>query len=274
MVRWARLVLSQGATALNGYHPARRAPALEARDLWFAYTPGRPVLKGVSIVAEEGLITMVLGASGSGKTTLLKLAKGLLVPQQGSLIVLGRPMAARRSLRLDERVAYIPQHLGLVRNLSVLDNTLTGALARVGTVPGLLKLFPREAVRQAHQILAALGIGHKAEEKVYTLSGGERQRVAIARALMQQPRLILADEFISQLDPVTSWEIMDIMQQIAREGLTLVMTTHELDIVARYADHVVVLRDGEKVLDRRAAEVSREELNLSMKRVYEAHSVD
>ena len=94
------------------------------------------------------------------------------------------------------------------------------------------------------------------EEKVFNLSGGERQRVAIARALMQHPRLLLADEFISQLDPVTTVSIMDSMKEIVRSGVTLLMTTHELDVVARYAHRVAVLRDGEKVLDCPAAEVT------------------
>lgn len=244
------------------YQADGHSPALEARDVWFGYVRERPVLKGISLSAEEGQITMVLGASGGGKTTLLKLAKGLLAPQRGAIRVFGQRVVAGH---LDRRVAYIPQQLGLVRNLSVLENTLTGALGRVGTLPSLLKIFPRHCLREARRTLETLGIDHKADEKVYALSGGERQRVAIARALMQQPRLILADEFISQLDPVTSLEIMEIMHQIAADGVALVMTTHELDIVARYADHVVILRDGEKVIDGPAYALNVSELGLEMK---------
>ncbi|MBI3964263.1 MAG: ATP-binding cassette domain-containing protein [Chloroflexi bacterium] len=244
---------------------APEPPALEARDIYFSYAKARPLLKGVSLSAESGLITMVLGASGSGKTTLLKLAKGLLVPQQGSITVLGEPTARARRGKLDARVAYIPQHFGLVRNLTVLDNTLIGVLGQVGTWQSLFRRFPREYVQQAYQTLGALGIEHKATEKVHALSGGERQRVAIARALMQRPQLILADEFISQLDPVTSVEIMDVMRGIARRGLALVMTTHEMDIVTRYADRTVVLRDGEKVLDCPAREMRVDDLSLVLK---------
>lgn len=240
--------------------------AVEARDVWFGYAGGRPVLKGVSLAAAQGAITVVLGASGSGKTTLLKLIKGLLVPGRGSISVLGRPPASgRRGGHLDERVAYIPQQLGLVRSLSALDNTLTGALGRTATLPSLFKLFPRQCVGQARETLDVLGIGHKADEKVYALSGGERQRVAIARALMQRPRLIVADEFISQLDPVTSREIMEIMRGIAACGVSLVMTTHELEIVSRYAQQVVVLRDGEKVVDSPAQDVGVTGLGRVMK---------
>ena len=227
-----------------------RLTALSIHDAWVSYVAGRAVLRGVSLDADAGAVTMVLGMSGSGKTTLLKLCKGLLSPQRGEVRVLGESVvSAQRRGRLDARVAYIPQQLGLVRTLTALDNAVTGALSRVGTVPSLLKLVPEKEVRQARELLARLGIGHKADEKVYALSGGERQRVAIARALMQQPRVVLADEFISDLDPLTSAEIMAIVRDIVASGVAVVMTTHEMDVVRGHADHVIVLRDGEKVLD-------------------------
>jgi phosphonate transport system ATP-binding protein len=256
--------LLAGSTEHNAAGNVAR-PALETEDLWFSYQSGRPVLKGVSINTSRGEVTMILGLSGGGKTTMLKLAKGLISPQSGIIEVLGnRPHATRRG-RLDHRTAYIPQQLGLVRNSTALENTLTGALWRTGAVASLLKIFPREVIQHARQMLASLGIGHKADEKVLALSGGERQRVAIARALMQQPELILADEFVSQLDPVTSSEIMEIMRETARRGVALIMTTHQLEIVSRYADRVILLREGEKVADLIGAEVDIEELRRMMK---------
>lgn len=231
----------------------RDPAALSIDDAWLSYVPGRAVLRGVSLEADAGAVTMILGMSGSGKTTLLKLCKGFLAPQRGVVRVLGDPVARGRRGRLDPRVAYIPQQLGLVRTLSALDNVLTGALSRVGRIPSLLKLMPENEVRQARELIARLGIGHKADEKVYALSGGERQRVAIARALMQQPRVLLADEFISDLDPLTSAEIMAIVRGIVATGVAVVMTTHELDVVRGHADHVIVLREGEKVLDAHGA---------------------
>ncbi|HLC30284.1 MAG TPA: ATP-binding cassette domain-containing protein [Dehalococcoidia bacterium] len=239
---------------------------VETKDLWFSFNNSRPVLKGVDLAIPKGGVTMVLGASGSGKTTLLKLIKGLLRPQRGQIRVLGHSATAAKPLRsLIPEVAYIPQHLGLVRNLPVLENTLTGALGRLGTLPSLLRIFPREWVQEAEGLLAGLGIAHKRDEKVHALSGGERQRVAIARALMQHPRVILADEFISQLDPVTSGEIMDNMRRMVDDGTTLLMTTHELEMVARYGDWVAVLRDGEKVLDCPGSEVSLKALGQVIK---------
>ena len=241
-------------------------PALEATDLWFSYRAGHPVLRGVSLTAEAGEITMVLGVSGSGKTTLLKLCNGLLAPQRGAVRVLGEPVVATRRRRLDPRVAYIPQQLGLVRNLGVLDNVLTGALGRVPELPSLVGRLPTAELRRAQELLLRLGIGHKADDKVYALSGGERQRVAIARALMQEPRLLLADEFVSQLDVLTSRDILTTVRGIAGEGVAVVVATHEMELVDRFADAAVVLRDGEKVLDRRAQVESIADIALALRR--------
>ncbi len=224
------------------------------------------MLRDVSLTVEPGTVVMIAGASGSGKTTLLKLVKGLLLPQHGEILVFGRPVPrAGPHGRLDREVAYIPQHLGLVRTLSVLDNTLTGALGSVGVLASLLHLFPRQKVQRAREVLEALGIAHKAGEPGYHLSGGERQRVAIARALMQEPRLILADEFISHLDPATATEIMQAMRRIADSGVALLVTTHAFDLVGRFADRVVVLREGQKVLDCPARDALAAELTVTLR---------
>lgn len=201
---------------------------------------------------------MLLGESGSGKSTLLKLIKGLLRPQRGHVCVEGTPVSSDG--RLDPRVAYVPQQLGLVRGMSALENTLVGALGRTPNLPSLLTLWPRPDVEQARHTLNALGIAHKAAEKVHALSGGERQRVAIARALMQRSSLILADEIVSQLDVATARGILDALRQIADGGVAIVMAVHDLDLVHRYADRVVVVGGGRPILDRPVAEVSREEL--------------
>jgi phosphonate transport system ATP-binding protein len=222
---------------------------VDARDLHVAYVAGRDALRGVSLKVGAGEICMILGPSGSGKSTFLKALKGLLRPTQGTISLFGRQAARplRRRARLEPGVAYIPQHLGLVRNLTVLDNTLIGVLGATGTLRSLLKMFPAPEVSRATTTLESLGVGHKLHEKVYALSGGERQRVAIARALMQQPRLVLADEFVSQLDPVTTREVMDAVRAIAAAGVTFVITSHEIDLVCEYADRAVFFRDGRKI---------------------------
>ena len=241
-------------------------PALEASDLWFAYRAGRPILRGVSITAHAGEITMLLGVSGSGKTSLLKLCKGLLAPQRGTIRVRGATVVAARRSRLDPAVAYIPQQLGLVRNLGALDNVLMGALGRVPELPSLAHRLPLGIRQRAEDLLTRLGIGHKAADKTYALSGGERQRVAVARALMQEPDVLLADEFVSQLDVLTSREILTVVRGIADAGVAVVIATHEIDLVERYADSVVVLRDGEKVLDRRVRPDGTTDLTVALRR--------
>jgi phosphonate transport system ATP-binding protein len=216
-----------------------RGVVLAARGIWLSYDGKGFALQGVSLSVERGMVTMLLGRSGSGKTSLLKVLGGLLKPQRGVVEV-----AREEGGQSRQHVAYIPQTLGLVRSLSALENTLTGALARSNTVRSVVRAFPAETVERARATLADLGIAHKAKEKVYHLSGGERQRVAIARALMQQPDVILADEFVSQLDPITAEEILGMIKRIAASGVGILVTTHETDVVAKYADRMLVMRDG------------------------------
>jgi len=239
--------------------PSQSGAALDVRDLWYSYDGTSFVLRGLNLHVQRGLLTMVLGRSGSGKTTLLKLAKGFLRPQRGSVYVLGVPFSVDGA-GVRQRVAYIPQNLGLVRNMTALENALAGALSRANTLLSLIRVFPKETVEEAKNTLAVLGLSHKLEEKVYNLSGGERQRVAIARALMQRPLLILADEFVSQLDPVTAMEIMDMTKGIAAEGVSLVITTHETGLVAAYGDRAVIIREGQVVYEGEARTASEGEL--------------
>ncbi|MBI4265152.1 MAG: ATP-binding cassette domain-containing protein [Acidobacteria bacterium] len=237
--------------ALSAFPEPAPAPAVETVGLSCWYVPGRPVLRDIDLAVAPGSICMILGPSGSGKSTLLKVIKGLLPLNAGTLSLFGQPVAGRTHARsrraLERSVAWIPQHLGLVRSLTVLDNVLSGTLARVGTLASLVGAFPHTLRDEALATLDSLGIRAKADEKVFSLSGGERQRVAIARALMQHPTLVLADEFVSQLDPLTTREMLDIVQGIARTGVAFLITSHEVELVAEYGDRVVFIRDGRKI---------------------------
>lgn len=229
----------------------------------FAYPGGRPVLCDVTLQALAGQITMLLGQSGSGKTTLLKIAKGLLRPVSGAALALGEPVRARPERgRLDPRVAFIPQHLGLVRSRSALENAVVGGLA-ADSLRSALGPSAEQSAR-ARSLLEALGVARRAEAPVRSLSGGERQRVAIARALMQRPRVLLADEFVSQLDPATTADTMEIVRQIAADGVAILMTTHELALVTRYADATIVLRAGRTVLERRGPGLRVDEIGTAL----------
>lgn len=252
------LELTDGRAAGEAHRPLPlRSACIEARDVWFSYDGRAHVLRGVNLVVAGGAMTMILGRSGSGKTTLLKLFRGLLRPGQGE-ITLHKWSSDGTQARPE--VAYIPQTLGLVRSMTALDNTLTGGLVRTGTVRSLFRSFRRELVDEAKETIASLGLAHKFHQPVQTLSGGERQRVAIARALMQKPSLILADEFVSQLDPLTAEETLDMMRDIAGQGVSLLITTHETDIVAGYADHVVVMAEGRVVHEDTGGSLSEREM--------------
>ncbi|GBD12436.1 Lipoprotein-releasing system ATP-binding protein LolD [bacterium HR24] len=219
---------------------------VRAHDIWFAYRGEDWVLKGVSLEVPRGTFMAIMGPSGAGKSTLLRLLAGLLRPQRGSVQVLGHAAHNGRLPRPRARVGYIPQQLGLVRNVSALENVLMGALGRVRGLAPYLGLFPREEVARAMSLLEDLGIGHKARDKAFQLSGGERQRVAIARALMQQPEIVLADEFVSDLDLPRASEVLSTMRELGQaQGVTFVVNMHELPLVHDYADLVTVLRDGE-----------------------------
>ncbi len=241
------------------------SPALVAERLSYAYRRGRPVLRDVSFDAANGEILAILGTSGSGKTTLLKLCRGLLPSQAGLITVFGQPVVSARGA-LDPRIAYIPQQLGLVRSLSVMQNILIGALAMSPTLGSLVRLATPELTARATDIAGSLGIAHKLGERAYALSGGERQRVAIARALLQRPQVLLADEFISQLDLFTTGEIMRLVRAVADQGVAVIMTTHEQAVVRDHADRAIVLRDGGKVVDVRTRTAAMDDITAALRR--------
>lgn len=222
--------------------------ALQAEGIWFRYRGQEWVLKDISLSLPRGSVTIVMGRSGAGKTTLLKVLAGILRPQRGRVEVLNHRIENRAQRSLYPLIGYIPQQLGLVRTLTALENVLMGALGRCDHGKVLLGLFPRHETEQAQAALDLMGIGHKSSEKVFRLSGGERQRVAIARTLLQRPRVVLADEFVSDLDLALASEILNRMRQAAeQEQITFVMNMHEVQLVREFGDQVLLLDHGELV---------------------------
>jgi phosphonate transport system ATP-binding protein len=222
--------------------------------LWFAYHRHDWILRGLDLDVPHGAFMALLGQSGTGKTTLLKLIAGLLCATRGSLEVLGREAG---SSKLRGQIGYIPQQLGLVRSMSALDNVLLGALSRHSGPTAFIGLFPRKEVDQAKSLLETLGIESKASERVANLSGGQRQRVAIARTLMQRPKLVLADEFVSELDLPLAAELLESIRLLAQQqDITFVMAMHELPLVQQFADEAVVLKDGRVAYRDRAQDLT------------------
>jgi len=219
--------------------------AVQADQVWFSYRNHDWVLKNISLSIPPGKHTVIMGPSGMGKTTLLRVLAGIARPGKGHVTVFGQSIHALDPRELSSLVGYIPQQLGLVRNLTALENVLMGALGRLFGGKTLLGLFPRQEAEKAQEALDMMGIAHKAAEPVFCLSGGERQRVAIARTLLQQPRVVLADEFASDLDLALASEILGRIRRAAeRENITFIMSMHRIGLARLFGDDVLALRNG------------------------------
>ena len=222
--------------------------ALHAERIWFSFRNHEWVLRDVSLAIPAGKHTVIMGPSGTGKTTFLRVLAGLLKPNQGQVRVFGQLTQELNSRELSPLVGYIPQQLGLVRNLSALENVLMGALGRLDNSKALLGLFPREEIEKARAALEMMGIAYKGSEQVFRLSGGERQRVAIARTLLQHPRIVVADEFASDLDLALASEILLRIKRAAeQEKITFIMSMHRIGLARQFGDAVLALRNGELV---------------------------
>lgn len=203
------------------------------------------ILDGIDLSVPEGIIQVVIGPSGAGKTSFIKLINGILRPGKGNISVMGCPCSRRRSSTKDKKIGYIPQHLGLVSSMTVQDNILMGSLPRIGTMRSLLKLFPEEEIESAKELMRMTDMIRKRNKKVNELSGGERRRVAISRAFMQRPKLLLADEMLSDLDFVLVRQITKQLKRLRDEfGTTIIMVEHDMKIARSIGDRILVLRDG------------------------------
>lgn len=229
------------------------------------YPSGTAALRGVDLHVRERSFTVLVGPSGGGKTTLLKCINGSVKPTGGTVVVDGTDVAGAgesglRALR--RRIAVIPQQFNLIRRSSVRANALAGRLAHVGLVPGLLGLFPHADKQIAGDNLARLGLADKALRRVDTLSGGEQQRVAICRALTQEPRIILADEPVSNLDHKLAATTMEILRTInEQDGITLVVALHDVRLARAYADRIVLLNAGCVLFDGSPSDITLADLS-------------
>jgi polar amino acid transport system ATP-binding protein len=197
------------------------------------------VLKGVSLEVEKGQVVAIIGRSGSGKSTLLRCINGLETIQAGEIRLGGQALtqdgAALRELR--KRVGIVFQSYNLFPHLSVLQN-LTLA-------PRLAKKLPRQqADETALDMLKLVGLAEKRDSYPDALSGGQQQRVAIARALTMSPELMLFDEVTSALDPELTEEVLFVMEDLARRGMTMILVTHEMGFARSVADTLVFMHAG------------------------------
>ena len=217
------------------------------------YASGTVALDGVTLDVGTGEFVALIGSSGSGKSTFLRCLNGLVTPTAGLVSVDGRPVtgASRNGLRsVRASVGFVFQQFNLLRRLSVLENVLVGTLSRVDMWRSLLGRFPGVEIERARRTLERVGLAGLDDRRADTLSGGQQQRVAIARALVQEPRVLLADEPMSSLDPASSRAVMEILQDVNREdGLTVIASLHVLDLAVTYGRRIVGLRAGRLVHD-------------------------
>lgn len=228
-------------------------------------------LHAVDLNIHHGEMVALLGPSGSGKSTLLRHLSGLITGDKsaGSHIeLLGRTVQREGRLARDIRksranTGYIFQQFNLVNRLSVLENVLIGALGSTPFWRTCFSYFTREQKQRALQALTRVGMVHFAHQRVSTLSGGQQQRVALARTLAQNPKIILADEPVAALDPVTAKQVMSDFKKINQEmNITILINIHHVELALAYADRIIGIRAGKIVYDGPSADVTEDVLNM------------
>ncbi len=215
-------------------------PLLEVRNLSASYGDHK-VLTDISLSIEKGEVVSLIGSSGSGKSTLLRVLIGLLKPSSGSVTIDGEAMnyGSRASLKaIRDRMAIVFQQYNLFQNMDVLRN--------VTIAPLEIKKRPKAEVdREARAILDRVGLSAKLKSYPDQLSGGQQQRVAIARALALKPEILLFDEVTAALDPELVNEVLDTIGQLANEGITMLIVSHEMGFVRKVSSRVAMMDHGQ-----------------------------
>lgn len=213
-------------------------PMLDYNNVWKRFGDFT-ALAGVSMQVYRGQVVCLIGPSGSGKSTLLRCTNGLEILDEGEIRLEGQalPRDARGMRAMRQRMGMVFQNFELFPHRTALANVMSGPRT-------VLRLSRSEAKERAMALLEKVDLRDKADSYPANLSGGQQQRVAIARALAMQPDIMLFDEPTSALDPETIGEVLNVMKQLAEEGMTMVVVTHEMNFARRVADHVVVFERG------------------------------
>ena len=250
----------------NALEASFAAPAVKVQQLSKSFK-GIPALQSVSLQVGVGEMVALVGASGSGKSTLLRNMNGLQQAEQGLVEIFGSPLQIDGKLhsktrQLRSQIGFIFQQFNLVNRLTVLENVLVGTLSQVSMVRSLVRGFSKHEKLRALTALERVGILNQAYKRASTLSGGQQQRVAIARCLMQGAKIILADEPIASLDPESARKVMELLTNLNREqGITIITSLHQVQVVRRYYERAVALRDGTVRFDGHIKDLDNQQLN-------------
>jgi len=226
---------------------------LTIRNLSKTYPGGEQALTDVSVEIRGNEIVAIIGSSGAGKSTLIECVNRLTEPTGGEVVLDGTELTglSKRELRQARRdIAMIFQEYNLVERLTVMENVLSGRIGYLSTWNAFRRKFPKRDIELARETLERVGLGGHERDRADELSGGQRQRVGIARAVCQRPKIMLADEPTSSLDPETSHAVMRLLTGIARdEDIPILINIHEVDLALEYADRIVGLAHGAVVFD-------------------------
>lgn len=239
---------------------------LRITDLYKTYPTGDEALKGVSMSVEGDEIVAIIGPSGAGKSTLVHCINRLVEPTSGEIYLQDTEITSlsKNALRKARRdMGMIFQEYNLVERLSVMENVLSGRLGYMNTWNAFRRNFAEEDIQRAYETLDRVGLGGFEDKRADELSGGQRQRVGIGRAVIQQPKILLADEPTSSLDPETSHSVMDLLAEIAtEENIPVLVNIHEVPLATEYADRIIGLSNGERVFQGTPDDLDDEARNV------------
>lgn len=224
------------------------------------YPNGYQALKDINLTIEQGEFVAIIGLSGAGKSTLIRTINRMHDITDGTLTVDGVDVMELKGARLRQfrrNIGMIFQSFNLVTRTTVIKNVLTSRVPELPFWRALLGVYPKKDKLEALEALDKVGILDKAFVRADQLSGGQQQRVALARTLAQNPKIILADEPVASLDPVTAKQVMDDFRRINREmNISVLINIHHVDLALQYADRVIGIKAGEVVYDGPASEVN------------------
>ena len=238
---------------------------IEFKNVYKTYPNGFTALKNVNLNIEQGEFVAIIGLSGAGKSTILRCINRMHDIQQGTLTVDGvdvESLSGKALRRFRRKVGMIFQSFNLVSRNTVIKNVLTADVPDMPFWRVLFGIFTKEQKMRALESLDKVGILDKAYTRCDQLSGGQQQRVALARTLNQNPSIILADEPVASLDPVTARQVMSDFVRINKEyKITILLNIHHVDLALNYCDRVIGVRAGEIVFDGPASSITQEQLD-------------